>query len=86
MHHCCSYGIGIAAGIVSIMAVKGALRSIPVVGLLTSPFMALLPTILVGPALGIAGTYMVKKEGIERLKERLFSMRDRKPKEQFKRG
>jgi len=53
---------------------------------LTSPFMALLPTILVGPALGIAGTYMVKKEGIQRLKERLFSMRDRKPKEQFKRG
>lgn len=67
------------------MAVKGALRSIPLVGLLTSPVLALFPTFLVGPALGIAATYVVKKEGIERLKERLFGPGTGK-RDQFKRG
>ena len=83
-----SYGIGIAAGIVSIMAVKGALRAVPLVGLVTSPLMALFPTLLVGPALGVAATYAVKKEGIQRIKERLFGPGASKKQgdAQFKRG
>lgn len=82
-----SYGVGIVAGIVSLMAVKGAVRSIPLVGLVASPLLALLPTLLVGPALGVAATYIVKKEGLHKLRERLFGA-DKKTQQpgQFKRS
>ncbi len=34
-----SYGYGMLAGIVGVIAVKGTLRSVPVVGLIASPFL-----------------------------------------------
>ena len=67
------------------MAVKGAVRSVPLVGLLASPFLALLPTFIVGPAIGAAATYVVKKEGIKAVRERLFG-KDPKDSAQFKKG
>ena len=82
----CSYGVGIVAGIVSIMAVKGAIRSVPLVGLVAAPLLALLPTILVGPALGVAATYIVKKEGLQNLRNRLFGPDTKTQPGQFKRS
>ena len=82
----CSYGVGIVACIVSVMAVKGAVRSVPLVGLVAAPLLALLPTILVGPALGVAATYIVKKEGLQNLRNRLFGPDTKTQPGQFKRS
>ncbi|GAX80120.1 hypothetical protein CEUSTIGMA_g7558.t1 [Chlamydomonas eustigma] len=80
-----SYGRGILVGMVGLMAVKGALRSVPLVGLLASPLLGLLPTLLVGPALGVAATYVIRKDGLGAVRDRLFGVNPNK-KDQFQKG
>jgi hypothetical protein len=46
------YGTGIAVGTVGLFVGKRLLRAVPVVGLVASPFLMLLPTLIVGPVLG----------------------------------
>jgi hypothetical protein len=48
------YGTGIALGTVGVFAAKRALRAVPLVGLVASPFLLLLPTLIVGPVVGEA--------------------------------
>jgi hypothetical protein len=45
----------------------------------------LLPTLLVGPALGVAATYVIRKDGLGAVRDRLFGV-DPKKNNQFQKG
>jgi hypothetical protein len=49
------YGRGILVGTAGLFIAKRALRAVPLVGLLASPVLMLVPTLLVGPAIGGLG-------------------------------
>eukprot|EP00882_Tetradesmus_deserticola_P004581 GHRQ01004830.1.p1 GENE.GHRQ01004830.1~~GHRQ01004830.1.p1 ORF type:complete len:214 (+),score=108.01 GHRQ01004830.1:111-752(+) len=51
------YGAGIAAGITVVSWIKRKIQSIPVVGVLATPFLCLMPTMLLGTAVGAAVVY-----------------------------
>ncbi|KXZ43530.1 hypothetical protein GPECTOR_88g473 [Gonium pectorale] len=51
------YGVGIVAGLSLVCLAKRLINSIPVVGLFTRPVLDLLPSVIVGPALGAAVVY-----------------------------
>jgi hypothetical protein len=68
-----AYGVGVGLGLASVILLKGTVRSVPLVGLLAAPFLALVPTIIVGPLLGAAGTYIYRKKGLEGLKDLVSS-------------
>lgn len=55
------YGMGMALGIAGTFLLKNIIRRVPVVGLVSRPFLALMPTILVGPLLGVAVVYGLEK-------------------------
>jgi hypothetical protein len=46
------YGMGMAVGTVGLFIGKRVIRGVPIVGLLASPFLMLLPTLIAGPVLG----------------------------------
>ncbi|KAF6263789.1 hypothetical protein COO60DRAFT_343750 [Scenedesmus sp. NREL 46B-D3] len=51
------YGAGIAAGITVVGWIKRKIQGIPVVGILATPFLCLMPTVLLGTAVGAAVVY-----------------------------
>ena len=68
-----AYGVGVGLGLVSVFILKSSIRSVPLVGLLAAPFLALIPTLIVGPLLGAAGTYIYRKKGLAGLKEAVLN-------------
>ncbi|GMH38294.1 hypothetical protein BSKO_06178 [Bryopsis sp. KO-2023] len=66
------YGVSMLAGIASMMVAKRGVASIPAAGTIVAPFMALLPSILVGPVLGVAVKLGFEKGDIMALKKELF--------------
>ncbi|KAG2451557.1 hypothetical protein HYH02_004155 [Chlamydomonas schloesseri] len=67
-----SYGLGMLAGIAGVFVAKSALRRLPVVGAVASPLLGLLPTIIVGPALGIAAVYGLSQNDLFAIRHKLF--------------
>ncbi|KAI8469503.1 MAG: hypothetical protein J3K34DRAFT_423440 [Monoraphidium minutum] len=63
------YGAGILAGTAALFAAKRVLRALPVVGFVASPALALVPTLIVGPVIGVAGVYCIDHGGLEGLKD-----------------
>ncbi|GIL51818.1 hypothetical protein Vafri_7731 [Volvox africanus] len=55
------YGIAMIAGLAVVRLTKRVVNCIPIVNLVTRPILDLLPTILVGPALGTAVMYGIEK-------------------------
>lgn len=78
------YSVGMALGFTALVIVKKALRSLPVVGTVTSPLMRLLPAPLVGPVLGIIGVYIADRGDLTDVRKKLFPPRNSKG--QFKTG
>ncbi|KAG2445881.1 hypothetical protein HXX76_000485 [Chlamydomonas incerta] len=66
------YGLGMLAGIAGVVVAKSALRRLPVVGAVASPLLCLLPTIIVGPALGIAAVYGLSQNDLFAIRHKLF--------------
>lgn len=56
----------------AVMVLKRTLRALPLVGLIAGPLLALAPTILVGPVLGMAVVYGLEKGDMTALHSRLF--------------
>eukprot|EP00879_Flechtneria_rotunda_P005595 GHRR01005890.1.p1 GENE.GHRR01005890.1~~GHRR01005890.1.p1 ORF type:complete len:208 (+),score=77.71 GHRR01005890.1:174-797(+) len=54
---CVKYGAGIAAGISVVGWIKRRIQAIPVIGVLATPFLCLMPTVLIGTAVGAAVVY-----------------------------
>ena len=67
-----AYGLGIGLGCLSVFLIKSSIRSIPLVGLIAAPFLALAPTLILGPAVGTFGAYVYRKKGLEGVKEAIF--------------
>ncbi|KXZ55892.1 hypothetical protein GPECTOR_2g1443 [Gonium pectorale] len=67
-----SYGVGMLGGVVGLLLVKGVLRRLPVVGMVASPLLGLLPTLLVGPLLGAAAVYGISKNDLFAVRHKLF--------------
>lgn len=73
------YGVGIAAGISVVGWLKRKIKQLPVVGLLASPFLSLMPTVLLGSAVGAAVVYgidegdpmVVQKKVLPKVKQQL---------------
>ncbi|KAJ9517605.1 hypothetical protein QJQ45_025050 [Haematococcus lacustris] len=51
------YGTGMLLGCIAVSLTKKLIKSIPIVGSLASPVLALLPTVILGPAIGAAVVY-----------------------------
>ncbi|PNW74861.1 hypothetical protein CHLRE_12g507050v5 [Chlamydomonas reinhardtii] len=66
------YGLGMLAGVAGVVVAKSALRRLPVVGAVASPLLGLLPTIIVGPALGIAAVYGLSQNDLFAIRHKLF--------------
>jgi hypothetical protein len=70
-------------GVACVMAVKRAVRAVPVVGAAAAPVLGwLVPTFVVGPALGCAGVWAYDQGDLEGVRRKLFPER----KGQFKSG
>ncbi|KIY98251.1 hypothetical protein MNEG_9711 [Monoraphidium neglectum] len=63
------YGRGILVGTAGLFIAKRALRAVPLVGLLASPVLMLVPTLLVGPAIGVLGVYCLDHGGVGALRD-----------------
>lgn len=61
------------AGIAATIITKKGVSGVPVAGAVVSPFLNLLPSILVGPILGIAVTLGFERGDILALKKQLFT-------------
>jgi len=72
------YGWSMVAGIFAVHLAKRAVRSIPIVGLLATPFMALVPSVLTGPFLGLAARYGLDKGDLLAAKKKLFPSKDQR--------
>ncbi|GIL46919.1 hypothetical protein Vafri_3787 [Volvox africanus] len=66
------YGAGMLGGIVGLVLFKAAVRRLPVVGLVASPLLGLLPTLVVGPLLGIAVVYGISQDDLFAIRNKLF--------------
>lgn len=66
------YGMGMAMGLLGTFLVKNIVRRVPVVGLVSRPFLALVPTIVVGPLLGMAVVYGLEKGDLFAIRHKLF--------------
>lgn len=62
-------------GIMGVYVTKRVIRGIPVAGLIASPFLALLPSLLVGPAIGVAVRYGLDHGDLLAAKKKLFPAR-----------
>lgn len=69
------YGTGMLVGTAGLFIAKRTLRAVPIVGLLASPVLALLPTLLLGPAIGVVGVYCMDHGGVSALKGIVKSLR-----------
>ena len=65
-------------GIMGMYICKRVIRGIPVAGLIASPFLALLPSLLVGPAIGVAVRYGLDHGDLLAAKRKLFPGREKK--------
>eukprot|EP01025_Chloroclados_australasicus_P024912 TRINITY_DN2496_c0_g1_i1.p2 TRINITY_DN2496_c0_g1~~TRINITY_DN2496_c0_g1_i1.p2 ORF type:complete len:192 (+),score=31.54 TRINITY_DN2496_c0_g1_i1:83-658(+) len=66
------YGVGILCGIGGVVVAKTIAEKVPVAGSIISPFLVLIPTMIVGPALGIAVVYGLEQGDILAAKKKLF--------------
>lgn len=60
-------------GIIATMITKRGVSGVPVAGSVLSPFLNLVPSLLVGPVLGIAVSLGFERGDIMALKKQLFS-------------
>ncbi|GLC43776.1 hypothetical protein PLESTB_000906800 [Pleodorina starrii] len=70
-----TYGMGMVGGLLGVMLLKGAVRRVPVVGLIASPLLGLFPTLLVGPLLGAAAVYGMSQNDLFAIRHKLFPPR-----------
>lgn len=59
-------------GTAGVFLCKRVIRRIPLAGLLASPFLALVPSFLVGPVIGVAVNYGLDKGDLFAAKKKLF--------------
>ncbi|MEW5308894.1 MAG: hypothetical protein WDW38_000815 [Sanguina aurantia] len=67
------YGLAALGGIAGLMILKRTIRAVPVVGLLSAPILGLLPSLLIGPVLGVALIYTYRSGDLLALKNKLFT-------------
>ncbi|GBF97718.1 hypothetical protein Rsub_10882 [Raphidocelis subcapitata] len=71
------YGSGMVAGVVGLFVAKRIVRAVPIVGTITRPFLALLPSLIAGPIIGVAGIYASDHGGLGSLGELWRNIRGR---------